>query len=165
MKNTFAVLALLFASAVFSVAQEVALPPAPAPEITGLYTFLHEGEFMQIEVSGGKVTGLVSLFKNGDPDSSEFEDQYFDEASLKGSALTFTTKPTGGLWFGFSGTVERGSSKTPDEDGYWILRGTVTEYRSKPDGKTTQKTHSVSLKSFPQDKALDEVSGGAVQKE
>jgi hypothetical protein len=63
------------------------------------------------------------------------------------------------LWFEFSGTVERGSAKTPSDEGYWTLRGTVIEHHNGVEGKAAEKTHSVTLKSFPQDAEQSERNG------
>lgn len=120
-------------------------------DITGLYSFVHEGEFVQIEVNDGNVTGLVSRFKNEDLDKAEFVDQFFEQAKLEGSTLSFRTKAAAdGVWFEFSGTVERGPAARPGREGYWNVKGTVTEHRVT-DGKATVKVHELTLKSFPED--------------
>jgi len=152
MKKFFAIAALLLAFPASALAQSPA-PPEPeiGPDITGLYSFLHEGEFVQIEVNDGKVTGLVSHFKDEDTDKAEFEDQFFEQAKLEGTTLSFRTKPSGGLWFEFSGSVERGPAKTPGDESYWTIRGTLTEHHTAPDGAAAEKKHSLTLKSFPQD--------------
>ncbi len=129
-------------------------------DITGLYGFLHEGEFLQIEVTDGKVTGLVSRFKEEDPESGEFVDQYLEQGTLDGAHLSFKTKTMGGIWFEFSGEVERGSAKSAGDEGYWILRGSIVEHRSAADGKVSDKVHNVALKSFPQDPESETQSGG-----
>jgi hypothetical protein len=155
MKNSFKIAAFLFALVALGAAASAQSAEKPEPEITsditGLYSFLHEGEFVQIEVSDGKVTGLISHFKDEDPDKAEFVDQYFDQAKLEGSTLTFQTKPLEGLWFEFSGTVERGPTKIVGDESYWIVRGTLIEHRTGADRKPLDKKHSVSLKSFPVD--------------
>ena len=88
MKNIFGIVAglaiLSLTMAVAVLAQSPAkAEPQVGDEITGLYSFVHEGEFVQIEVNEGKVTGLVSRFKNDDPDKAEFVDQYFEQAKLR----------------------------------------------------------------------------------
>ena len=163
-KNVFAILAsslavslamlLAFASAAVGQSPAASEPEITA-DITGMYSFLHEGEFVQIEVNGTNVTGLVSHFKDEDSDKAEFVDQYFEQAKLEGTTLSFRTKVADGLWFEFSGTVERGPAKTPSDEGYWIVRGTLIEHHPEIDGKTTAKTHSLNLKSFPQDSEPD----------
>jgi hypothetical protein len=130
--------------------------PAASPkingDITGLYSFVHEGEFVQIEVDeNGKVTGLVSRFKDDDPEKAEFVDQFFDQAKLEGTALSFRTKAAGGTQFEFSGTVERGHAKTSADEGYWSVKGVLIERRTGADGKVSENAHELTLKSFPED--------------
>ncbi len=115
-----------------------------------MYSFLHEGEFVQIEVDEGRVTGLVSHFKNEDQNKAEFVSQPFDQAKLEGSTLSFRTRPpVEGVWFEFSGKVERGPAKTPAEEGYWEVKGRLAEHL-KMDGRLTEKVHELTLQSFPE---------------
>jgi len=155
MKNVFGIATLLLTLVTAALAQQQPTKPELGGDITGLYSFVHEGEFVQIEVNEGKVTGLVSRFKNEDMDKAEFVDQYFEQASLQDSTLTFRTKPADGVWFEFSGTVERGPAKSPSDEGYWIVRGTLTEQHASADGKATGKVHELTLKSFPEDAEPD----------
>ena len=117
-----------------------------------MYSFVREGEFVEIEVDGGKVTGVVSRFKDEDPEKAEFVDQFFDQAKLEGDTLSFRTKPAGGIWFEFSGVVERGAGKTPADEGYWNIRGNADgaahRKRRKSDGEDVRE---LTLRSFPQD--------------
>lgn len=162
MKNVFGIAALLLTLITAGTAQQQPTKPEMGGDITGLYSFVHEGEFVQIEVNEGKVTGLVSRFKNEDMDKAEFVDQYFEQASLEDSTLSFRTKPgpDHGVWFEFSGRVERGSAKTPSEEGYWTVKGTLTEHE---DGKAPGKVHELTLKSFPEDAELDALPRSAAQ--
>jgi hypothetical protein len=150
MKNAFAIAVLALGLVTAGLSQG-----KPEPElggdISGVYSFVHEGEFVQIEVNDGKVTGLVSCFKNENVERAEFVDQYFEQAKLEGSTLSFQTKPAAdGVWFEFSGTVEHGAAIRPADEGYWEVRGKLTEHR-KADGKVTEKVHELTLKSFPED--------------
>jgi hypothetical protein len=124
-----------------------------AGEISGMYSFVHEGEFVQFEVNGDKVDGVVSRFKNEDPEkaAAQFVDQSFESGKLQGSELSFRTRPLDGVWFEFTGKVERGEGKSRSDESYWIIRGKLTETRKTADGKTTTKTHELTMKSFPQD--------------
>jgi hypothetical protein len=154
MKSIFAIVALLLTLVTAGLAQQSAKPqPSPGGDITGLYSFLHEGEFVEIEVNEGEVTGLVSHFKDEDQDKAEFVDQCFEQARLEGSTLSFRTKPADGVWYEFSGTVGRGPAKAPGEEAYWTLKGTLTEQHSSADGKAAGKVHELTLKSFPEDRA------------
>jgi hypothetical protein len=152
MKNVFGIATLFLTLAAAGLAQSAAnAEPQFGGEITGLYSFVREGEFVQIEVNEGKVTGLVSRFKDEDPEKAGFVDQFFDQAKLEGARLSFRTKAADGVWFEFSGVVERGPAKTPGDEGYWNVRGTLTEHRTSSDGKPIEKTHELTLKSFPQE--------------
>jgi hypothetical protein len=152
MKPIFAIAALFLLVAAAAMAQpEVVAQPQIGDEITGMYSFVREGEFVQIEVDDGKVTGVVSRFKDEDPEKAGFVDQFFDQAKLEGARLTFRTKPAGGVWFEFSGVVERGAVKTPADEGYWNIRGTLTERHTSSDGKVMEKKSELTLRSFPQD--------------
>lgn len=155
MKNAFAIAGLALALVAAGLGQ--AGPGTAKPElelggdITGMYSFVHEGEFVQIEVNDGNVTGVVSRFKNEDVEKPEFVDQYFEQAKLEGSTLSFRTEPAAdGVWFQFSGRVERGAAKNPGAEGYWNVKGTLTEHRNA-DGTVTDKVHELTLKSFPED--------------
>jgi hypothetical protein len=150
-KKAFAIAVLSLALVTAGLAQGAAKPKAELSEdISGMYSFLHEGEFVQIEVDEGKVSGLVSHFKNEELDKAEFVEQFFEQAKLEGSTLSFRTKPADGVWFEFSGTVGRDPAKTPDDEGYWDVKGTLTEHLEK-DGKVTEKVHELTMKSFPED--------------
>jgi len=58
-----------------------------------------------------------------------------------------------GVWFEFSGSVVRGSGKNPDDEAYYILRGTLTRFSTDAAKKTTSQERTVELKSFPRDAA------------
>lgn len=126
--------------------------PTEAEDISGMYTFLREGEFVQVTVEDGdRVSGFVSRYGDSDSDKGTFLDQFFSKAALKDKHLSFTTKPTHGVWFEFDGTVEREPGKTPHNEGYRVLRGTLTQSSEDLNKKTSSKSRQVEFKSFPQD--------------
>jgi hypothetical protein len=160
MKNVYGIVALLLVLVTAGLAQSPSKPvPQVGGDITGLYSFVREGEFVQIEVNEGKVSGLVSRFKDENPDKAEFVDQFFDKAELVGARLGFRTKSVDGVSFEFSGVVERGPAKTPTDEGYWIIKGTLVERRTSSDGKTSEKVQELTLKSFPEDVEPNRVTG------
>src|SRR5579872_4050067 len=128
-------------------------PPPATDDYSGMYTFLQEGEFIQVTVEEqGKVSGFISRFGDSDTDKNEFLDQFFESGKLESSHLTFTTKNVHGTWFTFDGTVGRGSGKKPEDEGYYVIRGTLNRFRSDADKKnTTQDSRSEEFKSFPRD--------------
>lgn len=152
--NTVMKLAVTFA-VIFSCSQMFAQTsstgPAQTDSYSGMYTFLQEGEFVQITVEdAGRVTGFVSRYGDGESDRGAFLDQFFKDGKLEGNKLTFTTQTVHGVWYEFKGTAEPGPGKTPNDEGYHVLKGTLVEFRTDANKKTTSKSREVVFKSFPQ---------------
>ena len=153
--------ALLFLGATaFLPAQEKAPPaaakspakPLPGSEFSGMYSFLKEGEFVQVSVEdAGRVTGFVSRFGDLDSDKGAFLDQFFKTGKLDGKALTFTTEVVHGVGYEFKGTIERGEGKKPGDEAYYVLKGTLTETLTDQNKKTSSKSREVAFKAFPAD--------------
>ena len=146
------VLLILFACSSLSGQNppQAATPANPAADYSGMYSFLEEGEFVQITVEdAGRVTGFVSRYGDSESDRGAFLDQFFKQGKLDGTKLTFITDTVHGVWYDFKGTIERGAGKTPEDEAYYVLKGTLTEYRTDPNKKVTSKSHEVQLKSFP----------------
>lgn len=137
--------AILLLTSVLSIAQ------LPKPQdVTGLYSFVHSGETLQINVQpDGRVTGYISRIADGESDRGQMLDMMFEKAALQGDELTFKTKKVHGVWFEFKGRVERGQAKTRDDEGYYSVRGTLTTTREDVNGKGTPLASEVEFKSFP----------------
>jgi len=119
---------------------------------SGMYTFLKEGEFVQLTVEdNGSITGFVSRFGDGESDKGAFLDQFFKRGKLDGNKLSFTTEIVHGVSFDFKGTIERGEGKNPGDEAYFVLKGTLTENSSDADKKVTSHSRDVVLKMFPQE--------------
>jgi hypothetical protein len=129
---------------------QAATPANAAADYSGMYSFLEEGEFVQITVEDAdRVTGFVSRYGDSESDRGAFLDQFYKQGKLDGTKLTFITDTVHGVWYEFKGTIERGAGKTPEDEAYYVLKGTLTEYRTDPNKKVTSKSHEVQLKSFP----------------
>lgn len=133
-------------------------PPKPEAgndqQYSGMYTFLKEGEFVQVTVEdAGSVTGFISRYGDGDSDKGAFLDQFFKTGKLDGDKLTFTTQIVHGLSFEFSGSVQRGEGKNPGDEAYYVLKGTLTEKSTDANKKVTAHQQDVVFKMFPQDAA------------
>jgi len=130
-------------------------PPAAADAAkaySGMYTFQKEGEFVQITVEDdGRITGFISRYGDGESDKGEFLDQFFKNGKLDGNKLSFTTDIVHGVSFDFKGTVERGEGKNPGDDGYFVLKGTLTENNTDVNKKVTSQSKDVRFKMFPGD--------------
>jgi len=125
----------------------------PAPDYSGMYSFLRDGEFVQVNVEEqGRVTGFVSRYGDAESDRGVFLDHFFKkESKLEGNRLTFTTDTVHGISYEFRGTIERGSGKNPGDEAYYVLKGTLIENTMDEAKKTSSRSREVALKSFPQD--------------
>ena len=145
----FVVLALLSTSAQEA---KVPVPALPGAEYSGMYSFLRDGEFVQITVEEkGRVTGFVSRYGDLESDRGAFLDHFFKQGKLEGNKLDFTTETVHGVWFEFRGSVERGEGKKSGDEAFYVLKGTLTENSTDDSKKTTSRPREVALKSFPQD--------------
>jgi len=129
-------------------------PPAAAPtaaeDISGMYTFLKEGEFLQISLDQNGVSGYISRQGDLESDRGAFLDQFFSQASVNGHDVAFTTKPVHGVLFEFKGRFDRGPAKTKKEDGYYVVRGTLKELTTGADKNTTARSRQVEFKLLAQ---------------
>jgi len=128
---------------------------APPPDdYSGMYSFLREGEFVQITIENkGSVSGFISRFGDSESDRGTFLNQFFKSGKSEGNKLDFTTENVHGVWFAFEGAFNRGSGKKPDEEGYYLLRGALTRFSTDTETKVTSQVTQVDLKSFPRDAA------------
>jgi hypothetical protein len=127
-------------------------PAKPTADYSGMYSFLQEGEFVQITVEDeGRVTGFVSRYGDSESDRGAFLDQFFKQGKLDGTKLTFITDTVHGVWYEFKGAVERGEGKTPSDEAYYVVKGTLAEYRTDANKKVTSKSREVTFKSFPRE--------------
>ena len=153
-------LCLLTASAVGQSSKPQSQAPAPAAapaeDISGMYSFLKEGEFVQISLEEQGVSGYISRIGDQDSDRGTFIDQFFSKASVQDHDVAFTTKPIHGVWFEFKGRFDRGPAKTKAEDGYYVLRGTLNEFVTDSEQKTTSRSRQVEFKLLGQPQDDDE---------
>jgi hypothetical protein len=121
-------------------------------DYSGMYSFLRDGEFVQVTVEDqGRVTGFVSRYGDSESDRGVFLDHFFKTGKLDGNQLVFTTETVHGVSFEFRGTVERGEGKSPGDEAYHVLKGTLVENTSDTAKKTSSRSREVALKGFPQE--------------
>lgn len=143
---------VLFIFLPMTAQQDKTPAPLPGSEYSGMYSFLRDGEFVQVTVGDqGHVTGFVSRYGDLESDRGAFLDHFFKQGKLEGNKLTFTTETVHGISFEFRGTVERGEGKKTGDEAYYLLKGTLTEYSTDDAKKTSSHSREVALKSFPQD--------------
>jgi hypothetical protein len=126
--------------------------PNSRREYSGMYSFLKDGEFVQVTVEDeGRVTGFVSRYGDGESDKGAFLDQFFRSGKLDGNKLNFITETVHAVWFEFKGTVERGEGKNPGDEAYYLLKGTLTDNASDAEKKVTTQSREVVFKMFPEE--------------
>src|ERR1035437_1410590 len=108
-----ALLAILLGASLLS-AQD-APPPAPtqpAVDYSGMYSFLQEGEFIQLTVEDeGQITGFISRYGDSDSAHGAFVDHFIKQGRLAGKKVNFSTETAKGVWFEFQGEIDRGTGK------------------------------------------------------
>jgi len=126
--------------------------PAPArlpDDVSGMYTFLLDGEFVQISVQDGRLTGFISRYADGG--KSSFLDHFFTDTKIDGNRFWFKTKTVHGVWFEFKGNLERGPGKSHAEEAYYVVRGTLTQNTEDAAKKVSAQTREITFKSFPEE--------------
>jgi hypothetical protein len=146
-------LALVVALLAFVAAQQPRSSGAQdsANDPSGMYSFLRDGEFVQLTLEDGKLSGYVSRFGDSDSDKGTFIDQFFDKATLDGDRLNFTTKTVHGTWYEFTGVITKASGKQPAEEGYRVIKGTLIQHMTDANKVDKSRQREVEFKSFPQD--------------
>jgi len=148
----FVLILLIGSLSVAPGAAQNTVPPPPANDYSGMYSFLQDGEFVQITIEdAGHVTGFVSRYGDQESDRGAFLDHFFKQGKLEGKKLSFTTQVVHGVWFEFNGAFERGAGKTPADEAYYLLKGTLIESTTDADKKTSSKSRDVTFKSFPKE--------------
>ena len=125
-------------------------------EISGMYSFTRDGEFVQVSVDDqGKVTGFVSRFGDLESDRGAFLDHFFKTASIDGDALAFATEKVHGTWFEFKGKISRGPAKALGQEGYYVIRGMLTQSASDVYKRVTSRSRELEMKLFPRDEPFN----------
>jgi hypothetical protein len=133
--------------------------PHAAEDISGMYGFVKEGEFLQITLDRNSVTGYISRMGDSESDNGVFLDQFFLKADVQGHDVSFTTRPLHSVWYEFKGKFSRGPGKTKGDDGYYILRGTLKELTSNnPEKTVTSRSREVEFKLLAQPQDPDETT-------
>lgn len=139
--------------------------PHAAEDISGMYSFVKEGEFLQITLDNKAVTGYISRMGDSDSDSGVFLDQFFAKADVQGHDVSFTTRPLHSVWYEFKGKFSRGPGKNKGDDGYYILRGTLKELTSNNAEKTvSSRSREVEFKLLAQPEDPEEAKPGKSKK-
>lgn len=126
------------------VVKQGKINPLIPEEASGEYMLGHPGELIEITMQFGELSGYISRQGDGESDSGTPLTFFFEEASVQGQQLKFSTRQIHGIWYAFQGTIVRGPGKTREEEGYYLLTGDLVEHDS---AQKTELRRTVSLKS------------------
>jgi hypothetical protein len=144
------VLASLAAVPAAKAGNKAKSPTAPMlPDVSGTYSFLREGELIELNLQEGQVIGDVQRFGATDADRGILLTHFFDKATLAKTRLEFTTTTVHGLYYQFTGSIERGEGKTRADEDYYRIVGTLTEYAGDASKKVSARKREVTFKSAP----------------
>jgi hypothetical protein len=113
-------------------------------EASGEYMLGHPGELIEITMQFGELSGYISRQGDGESDSGTPLTFFFEQASVRGPELKFTTRQIHGIWYSFQGTIVRGPGKARSDDGYYLLTGELIQHDN---AQKTEARRTVSLKS------------------
>jgi len=124
--------------------------------VSNTYTFLAEDEDLQLSaVPGHILLGYVNTHGVGETDRDLLLSMFFQKGTIEGDQLYFITKPVHGLRYEFKGKLSRGTAKSPAEEGYFQIVGTLTRHLADEEGKVTSHSREVTFKSMPFDAPED----------
>jgi hypothetical protein len=102
-------------------------------EASGAYALSpNPGEVIEIILNGDgdsvRLQGYLTRVGDGESDRGAPLSFFFARTTVEPTQLTFVTRQVHGIWWGFTGTIERGNVQTSAEKGYYFLNGTLTEH-------------------------------------
>src|SRR5256885_1404838 len=120
--------------------------------VSNTYTFLGEDEDLQLSaVPGNILLGYVNTHGVGETDRHLLLAMFFQKGTIEGDEVYFITKPVHGLRYEFRGKISRGLGKSPAEEGYFQIVGTLTQHLADEEGKVVSHSREATFKSMPFD--------------
>lgn len=116
-------------------------------DVSGSYHFTHFNDSIEIDIDrngrNGRValSGYISQLGDENTDKNTPLTFFFNKTSIDGSQIAFETKVVHGIWYSFHGTIFRGEAASRDQDGYYVLHGTLLEHHPQSgDDKSADET-------------------------
>ncbi len=103
-------------------------------DVSGSYHFTHYNDSIEIDLDRNDRSGHVELSgyisQLGDAETGKNTPLTFflNKTSIDGSQIAFETKVVHGIWYSFHGTIFRGEAASREQDGYYVLHGTLLEH-------------------------------------
>jgi hypothetical protein len=110
-------------------------------EASGEYS-LGAGGTVEVDLQPDRLSGYITRLGDRESDEGTPLTFFFATSRLSGSRLSFTTRQVHGVWFSFEGTIVRGSARSRDQQGYYLLEGQLVLHDV---GTQTQQARMVSL--------------------
>ena len=110
-------------------------------EASGEYA-LGSGGMVDVELQSDRLSGFITRLGDRESDEGTPLTFFFATSRLSGQRLAFTTRQVHGVWFSFDGTIVRGSARSRDEQGYYLLQGELVMHDV---ASQTQQARMVSL--------------------
>jgi hypothetical protein len=108
------------------------------------------GEAIEIILNGQgrdcRLQGYLTRLGDGESDRGAALTYFFEQTSVSPEQLQFTTRLVHGVWWTFSGRIDRGSVPQPSQKGYYFLNGTLVEHFDSGESQARR----VSLPLLPQ---------------
>jgi hypothetical protein len=118
--------------------------------VSNTYTFLGEDEDLQLSaVPGNILLGYVNTHGVGETDRHLLLAMFFQKGTVEGDEIYFITKPVHGLRYEFKGKISRGAAKSPAEEGYFQIVGTLTQHLADEEGKVVSHSREAMFRSMP----------------
>jgi hypothetical protein len=110
-------------------------------EASGEYA-LGSGGMVDVELQPDRLSGFITRLGDRESDEGTPLTFFFATSRLSGQRLAFTTRQVHGVWFSFEGTIVRGSARSRDQQGYYLLQGQLVMHDV---ASQTQQARMVSL--------------------
>jgi hypothetical protein len=97
---------------------------------------------IDVELQPDRLSGYITRFGDRESDEGTPLTFFFATSRLAGQRLSFTTRQVHGVWFSFDGTIVRGTARTREQQGYYLLQGQLVLHDV---ATQTQQARMVSL--------------------
>jgi hypothetical protein len=111
-------------------------------EASGAYS-LGAGGLIDVELQADRLSGFITRLGDRESDEGTPLTFFFATSRLAGRQLAFTTRQVHGVWFSFEGTIVRGSARSRDQQGYYLLEGRLVMH------DVASQTEQVRMVSLP----------------
>jgi hypothetical protein len=111
-------------------------------EASGPYS-LGSGGVIDVELQPDRLSGFITRLGDRESDEGTPLTFFFATSRLAGQQLAFTTRQVHGVWFSFEGTIVRGSARSRDQQGYYLLEGRLVMH------DTAARTDQARMVSLP----------------